>query len=77
MIVADTNLLAYLLVSGSSTAAAERVRAKDKIWIAPTLLKYKLLSVLPDMLPSGRSIEPSSAEHEARQRHGRTQRLEP
>jgi predicted nucleic acid-binding protein len=53
VIVADANLLAYLLVSGPLTAAAERVRAKEKIWIAPPLLRYELLNVLARYVIAG------------------------
>lgn len=46
MIVADTNLLAYLLVPGPLTPQAERVRAKEKVWAAPSLLRHEFLNVL-------------------------------
>lgn len=46
MIVADVNLLAYVLVPGPTTQQAERVRAKEKVWVAPKLLPHELLNVL-------------------------------
>lgn len=46
MIVADANLLAYLLVPGPMTQKAELVRAKEKVWAVTPLLRYELLSVL-------------------------------
>ena len=46
MIVADTNLVAYLVIPGVSTQLAERVRAKDRIWVAPPLLRHELLNVV-------------------------------
>lgn len=46
MIVADVNLLAYLLVPGPQTAQSERVRAKEKVWVVPALLPHELLNVL-------------------------------
>ena len=35
MIVADTNVIVYLLIPGLQTAAAERLFSKDPDWIAP------------------------------------------
>ena len=47
MIVADANLLVYLLVpSGQLTRRAEYVRSREKVWIAPPLLRSELLNVL-------------------------------
>jgi len=37
VIVADTNLITYLLLDGEHTEAAERVFALDSHWIAPAL----------------------------------------
>src|SRR5437660_580240 len=46
MIIADTNLVAYLIIPGPLTADAERVRAKDRSWTAPSLLRCELLNVV-------------------------------
>jgi predicted nucleic acid-binding protein len=46
MIVVDTNVAAYLLISGPDTADAIRARAKDREWVAPILLRYELMNVL-------------------------------
>lgn len=37
MIVVDTNVLAYLLLTGEHTSEAEQVLAKDPVWAAPVL----------------------------------------
>lgn len=46
MIVADINLLAYLLIRGEHTASAERAYARDRRWIAPPYHRFELLNVL-------------------------------
>lgn len=46
MIVADTNLVSYLLIEGEHTAAARAVWAKDPGWIVPPLWRAEYLNVL-------------------------------
>ncbi|MFB3922883.1 MAG: type II toxin-antitoxin system VapC family toxin [Terriglobia bacterium] len=46
MIVADTNLMVYLLVRGQNTPEAERVYALDPKWVAPALWKSEFRNAL-------------------------------
>lgn len=46
MIVADTNLVAYLLIEGSHTDTARRVWQLDPDWRLPSLWRSEFLNVL-------------------------------
>lgn len=46
MIVADTNLVAYLLIEGTRTADAKAVWEKDSQWRLPTIWRSEFLNVL-------------------------------
>lgn len=53
MIVADTNLLAYLLLPGSFTDEAEAVWKKDAEWAAPILWRSEFRNVLAGYVRKG------------------------
>jgi predicted nucleic acid-binding protein len=61
VIVADTNLLAYLLIEGKQTAASRRVLQRDAAWAAPALWRSELLSVLVQRLRNGAIGLPEAA----------------
>lgn len=46
MRVADTNLIAYMLIDGPFTDSANRVHLRDPRWIAPVIWHSELLNVL-------------------------------
>ena len=46
MIVVDTNVIAYLHVSGEYSAQAEQARRKDPNWVAPLLWRSEMRNVL-------------------------------
>lgn len=46
VIVADTNLLAYLLIAGPKSEDAQRVWDRDGKWLAPTIWYFEMLNLL-------------------------------
>jgi predicted nucleic acid-binding protein len=61
MIVADTNLIVYLFVTGDQTAAAQKVLDKDPYWIVPPLWQSEFRKVVAGLIRHG------MAQKEARQ----------
>ena len=53
MIVADTNLIAYMLIRGQHTGEAEAVYRKDPQWSAPLLWRSEFRNVLVFYLRRG------------------------
>jgi predicted nucleic acid-binding protein len=53
MIVADTSLVAYLAIPGAATQDAERIRAKDRRWTAPPLIRFQMMNVVARELHAG------------------------
>jgi predicted nucleic acid-binding protein len=57
VIVADTNLVSYLLLAGERTEEARRVWGKDADWVLPPLWRSEFLNVLATMVRAQR-LEP-------------------
>ncbi len=53
MIVADANLIAYLILPGERTEQAEAIMLEDPVWVVPLLFASELRSVLNRYVRSG------------------------
>lgn len=53
MLVADTNLIAYLWIQGDHTAEAERLLQKDPVWAVPLLWRSEFRNLLAGYVRSG------------------------
>lgn len=70
MIVADVNLIAYLLLGGPEHAVAQRVLERDPVWTAPLLWRSEFRNVLAAfMRQRGLSVS------DARRAHGLADQL--
>lgn len=54
MIVADTNLVVYGVLPGERAPAADAVRHRDAVWVAPPLAASEILNVLATHVRTGR-----------------------
>ncbi len=57
MIVADTNLIAYLQITGILTPIASRVLQKDSYWITPPLWQSEFRNLLAGYMRRGMLLE--------------------
>ena len=57
MIVADTNLIAYLQITGVLTPIASRVLQKDPYWITPPLWQSEFRNLLAGYMRRGMLLE--------------------
>jgi predicted nucleic acid-binding protein len=56
MIVADTNLIVYLYITGDQTPLAQGVLAKDPHWIVPPLWQSEFRNVLAGYIRRGMAL---------------------
>ena len=56
MIVADTNLIVYLFITGDQTSLAQRILAKDPHWIVPPLWQSEFRNVLAAYIRRGMTL---------------------
>jgi len=53
VIVVDVNVLAYLLIPGKYTEAAERLLQQDPVWAVPRLWRSELRNILATYMRAG------------------------
>lgn len=56
MIVADTNLIVYLFITGDQTSLAQSILAKDPYWIVPPLWQSEFRNVLAGYIRRGMTL---------------------
>jgi len=56
MIVADTNLIVYLFITGDQTSLAQKVLHKDPQWIVPPLWQSEFRNVLAAYIRRGMTL---------------------
>ena len=56
MIIADTNLIVYLFITGDKTALAQEVLAKDPHWIVPPLWQSEFRNVIAGYIRRGMTL---------------------
>jgi predicted nucleic acid-binding protein len=61
MIVADTNLIVYLFITGDQTTLAQDVLAKDPHWIVPPLWQSEFRNVLAGYIRQGMNLSQANA----------------
>jgi len=54
VIVADVNVIVYLLIEGNLTDQARELYERDPDWIFPALWKHEFLNVLSSLVRTGR-----------------------
>jgi predicted nucleic acid-binding protein len=57
MIVADTNLIVYLFITGDQTDLAQKVLDKDPHWIVPPLWQSEFRNVLAAYIRRGMTLQ--------------------
>ena len=65
MIVADTNLIAYVLINSAQTALAEAILEKDGDWRAPPLWRHEFCNILATYVRADRLALPAALRHMA------------
>ncbi len=57
MIVADTNLIVYLFITGDQTTLAQQVLEKESYWIVPPLWQSEFRNVLAAYIRRGMTLK--------------------